>query len=536
MRHKESCKPSVITFHLFSRHALAPVMAIVALCAFLPLGAGAQSFRHVDSPAVTKVKEERRRASIDSAIRSIPSWILPDSMSPRSAEQILAALPPLPESRRRQVNRVFAPWIFSGYRPLTIKSHRLPAPGMNLLGREAIVCGDTPGEDPGNAFIIPDVIGIENESDTVSEMILVPEPDPEMELTVLGDVTPQWLRDQMTYDRIQNDFMQVMMTERPWLIYKAEWDLPVPPKLPEDDASFAAFMRKLDLPQPEAGKTVFSPVEIEKRHWLHTVNGALQFSQAYISPNWYQGGNNNLAVLFNFLWDVSLNQVYHPKYMLQSTLSYKLGLNSTPKNSVHPYLISDDIFQWNFKAGLKAFTSWFYSFTTVFKTQFLHNYKNDTEDRTASFLSPGELNLGLGMTYSRQNQRKTFKLSLSISPLSYNLKTCVDPRVDHAQYNIKPDRKSVSEIGSSLEANTEWAIHDNITWRSRVFFFTNYDNIITDWENTFNFAINRFLSTQFYFHLRYDKDAVSPVRTGWGRWQMKEILSFGLSYTFSTKP
>lgn len=51
-----------------------------------------------------------------------------------------------------------------------------------------------------------------------------------------------------------------------------------------------------------------------------------------------------------------------------------------------------------------------------FKTPLLNNYRVNTEDLTAAFLSPGELNLGLGMTYSYENPKKT--LTFHRSPLA----------------------------------------------------------------------------------------------------------------------
>ncbi|MDE6444449.1 MAG: hypothetical protein K2K64_08550, partial [Muribaculaceae bacterium] len=69
---------------------------------------------------------------------------------------------------------------------------------------------------------------------------------------------------------------------------------------------------------------------------------------------------------------------------------------------------------------------------------------------------------------------------------------------------------------------------------TRVFLFTDYSYFLSDWENTMNFEINRFLSTQIYAHLRYDTSTESLTK--WKHFQLREVLSFGLTYTFSTKP
>ena len=219
--------------------------------------------------------------------------------------------------------------------------------------------------------------------------------------------------------------------------------------------------------------------------------------------------------------------------MFQSTLSYKLALNSV-EDEYHKYSISQDLFQYNLKTGFKAFKSWFYSFNLQFKTQFLNNYESNSMTRKAGFLSPSELTAGLGMTYNRNFKNDRLKFSASIAPATYNLKTCIDPQIDPVQYGIKAGHKFVNEGGSSAEVSLDWNLTSNINWKARVFLFTDYTYFMGDWENTFTFTINRFLSTQLYTHLRYDSSLELRPGAKWQHWMLKEILSFGLTYTFST--
>jgi hypothetical protein len=271
---------------------------------------------------------------------------------------------------------------------------------------------------------------------------------------------------------------------------------------------------------------------ISRINWLHTFDGTVQFSQAYLSPNWYQGGNSNLNAIANILYNVKLNPAFHPNLIFEMTASYKLGANNAPDDSVHQYNISEDLFQVNANFGVRAAKRWFYSVTGQFKTQLLNNYKKNSNDLAAAFLSPAELNLGLGMTYTYENARKTVDFKASIAPGSYNLKTCTNPNIDPTQFGIDAGKTSVSQYGSSAELTLRWKMAWNIEYFSRLFLFTNYSYMQGDWENTVTFNISRFLSTKIYAHLRYDSSTPRTEGTRWHQWQLKEILSIGFAYKF----
>ena len=260
----------------------------------------------------------------------------------------------------------------------------------------------------------------------------------------------------------------------------------------------------------------------------------LQFSQAYISPNWYQGGNNNLNMIALIGYHVKLNQKFYPNYLFEASVQYKLGFNNAPDDSIHSINISEDIFQFNLTAGLKAAKRWFYSANIMFKTQLLNSYTPNTYNLNSAFLSPGELNVGLGMTYNYSNKRKTFTLGASISPLSWNMKTCTNHHMDVNDFGIAPGRRLKNKIGSSGEMTMEWRIAYNIVYHSRLFAFTDYDYMYGDWEHTVDFNINRFLTTRLYFHMRYDTTTPRVEDSNWHKFQFKEIFSFGFAYHFGT--
>lgn len=287
---------------------------------------------------------------------------------------------------------------------------------------------------------------------------------------------------------------------------------------------------------PEGTPTATLAVaEVQKKHWIKTFESSLQFSQAYVSPNWYQGGNNNLNILGNIFYNVKLNPKYHPNILFETTAQYKLGLNSTPDDSIHSFNISDDLLQINTTLGIKAVKKWYYSFNAQFKTQLFNNYPTNSRQLRSAFLSPGELIAGIGMTYNTTDPKKRWTFDASISPLSYTLRTCTNHRINPTLYNIDEGRTTKHKFGSSAELKLGWKIYYNITLASRLFMFTDYESFQADWENTVSFDITRFLTTKIYVHARFDSKTpqVNPD-SSWKKLQIKEILSIGVTYRFSS--
>ena len=349
------------------------------------------------------------------------------------------------------------------------------------------------------------------------------------------DVDAQWLKDAQARTRNERMVRYHTMVNSPQYTYYNLDILPEPPKQYEITADPSS--RKLELEKKNLDHNLDIPDDadmVKVRNWIHSFDGSIHFSQAYISGNWYQGGNNNLNVIGNFVWNITLNPNKYKNLLFDNTVQYKIGLASAPQDSLRGYSISEDLLQINSKFGYKAFKHWYYSMALLFKTQLLNNYTANTNKLTASFLTPGELNLGLGMTYNTKSKNGYATFDMSISPLSYNMKICREnTRVSPTSMGVNEGHHFGHKVGSSLEARFSWKITPAISWSSRLYAFTDYDYLQGDWEHTFNFSINKYLSTQLYMHLRYDKSADRD--DSWKYWQFKEILSFGFTYRFSMK-
>ena len=345
----------------------------------------------------------------------------------------------------------------------------------------------------------------------------------------------EWIDDtnfaRLLLDRARQNYM----ANNPDLIaYNAAW---LPEQPDQLNATVDPTQTRISLREQIVGdrrqEVVGEILDVEPTRWIHNFNASVQFSQAYVSPNWYQGGNNSLIMLVNAVYNVKLNQKFYPKYLFDTTISYKLGTNSAPDDTVRTFNISEDLFQINSTFGYKAMRRWYYSVNLQFKTQLLNTYQSNSTQIKSGFLSPGDLNVGIGMTYNYQNPKKTLNFDASIDPLSWRLRTCINNDIDETAYEIKPGRNMVSQYGSSAECKLSWKIAYNIIYTSRLYTFSDYSNFHGDWENTVSFNINRYLTTQIYAHLRYDTSTPRCDDPSWHKLQVKEVLSFGLTYRFS---
>ena len=340
----------------------------------------------------------------------------------------------------------------------------------------------------------------------------------------------EWLHKAQQKSQRENNTLYMVICKRPDIVKYNIAMLPEPPK----QYVIVTHPHTLNLSLEERAsnenpKEAPPKKEIKIKNWITNFSTSVQFSQAYLSDNWYQGGNSNLNLLGHFVFNFKLNPVNHSNLLFENTIQYKIGVNSAPQDSLRNYNINEDLFQINSKFGIKAANKWYYSASLQFKTQIFNNFAVNTNDMKASFLSPGELNVGIGMTYSHTNKKKTFTMNASIAPVSYNLKICLeDKKMDSEALGIKKGKLISNQIGSNFETQFTWKITSYISLASRLYIFTNYEYLQGDFENTFNFSINKYLSTQFHVHLRYDSSADSDSK--WSKWQFKEILSFGFNY------
>ncbi|MBR4923425.1 MAG: DUF3078 domain-containing protein [Bacteroidaceae bacterium] len=298
------------------------------------------------------------------------------------------------------------------------------------------------------------------------------------------------------------------------------------------DAHTIVTPRKEDIvsfvvPEKEKTNAETELVILKPNFWKYTAAASMQFSQHGISDNWYQGGESTNALNSEFRMTANYND--KQKVQFENSLEIKLGFITAPSDTVHNYKTNADLFRINSKLGIRAIKNLYYTLSGEFQTQFFSNYKTNTNDLISTFFSPANLKLSLGLDY-KQNKNK-YNLSILGNPFSWRyVYLANDKIVNPSQFNVETGKRRASLFGSEITANVTWKIRDNLTYRTKFDYFTTYEKVIMNWENTFEFKFNRYLSTKVFLHGRFD-DGVTLTETNRTYFQFKEMLTFGLSYT-----
>ena len=269
------------------------------------------------------------------------------------------------------------------------------------------------------------------------------------------------------------------------------------------------------------------------KFWFANGNHLIQFSQNYISNNWYKGGVGNLNLLSNQNLTVNYKK---DKIQFNNFLEWNLSLFTNPVDTMRRTKIGTDLVRIYSDFGIKAFSErWFYSANLEIKTQLFNNYVENKLTVISALGSPLLVNIGiLGMKYRlnkefKHNKYKKLSVDADGSPLSVKIAYVGDKRVDPTRWITDGD-KHKTDFGSLINSTLVYNFNKNVWMKSRFKYFTNYKRIEIESENELNMALNRYFSTRIYVYARFDDMAGIPQDPDLGHIQMNEILSFGFNY------
>lgn len=299
------------------------------------------------------------------------------------------------------------------------------------------------------------------------------------------------------------------------------------------------------------------------------------------------GGDNSIALVATF----NLRHLFKKNlFSIETKFSAKIGYNrmkvettdsesgETVSNGVW-FKNQDELLFWVNPAFTLA-KNWTYGSTFQFRSQFVNGYKSRTEQERehlkSTFLSPGYLDISLGLTYKSPHPK--FPIAVNISPVAMSAVFVESATIRNNSWDSnKPgwesyglasaDETSKYEGGSSVEINFDRTFGKTgyLRYRTTLFSFygwitdigkpnkirdySDYENAYAEWEaagkdpktkpwlpihptvrwtNTLDIKATKFITTTVSFQLYYNRAQNVDVQT-------QTLLSVGLTYTFKNK-
>ena len=279
----------------------------------------------------------------------------------------------------------------------------------------------------------------------------------------------------------------------------------------------------IDLPEDAPDSVVVQ----KPKFWTYKGDGFLQFMQNYVSNNWYKGGESNYSMVGSLTLEANYDN--KNKWKWDNKLEAKLGFLRSRSDSLHKFKANEDLIRLTSKLGLEAAKNWYYTLQLLAYTQFTQGLKANDPVVYSDFLSPLNLNIGLGMDYKVNKLNERLTGTINISPLAVNYRY-VDRLELGPSFGLEAGKHSLFDFGSQLTADLAWKINENVTWKTRLYAFTSYKRAEIEWENTFELRVSKYITANLVLFPRFDDASIWDNELGY--WEFKEYSSIGFSYKF----
>ena len=278
-----------------------------------------------------------------------------------------------------------------------------------------------------------------------------------------------------------------------------------------------------DLPEAAPVQLVIQ----KPNFWKFQGDGYLQFLQNYVSDNWHKGGESNYSAQAAAVLELNYND--RDKVTFENKLEMKLGIQTSPSDTVHKFKTNNDLLRLTSKLGVQAHKHWYYTLQLLAYTQFARGLKANDPKVYSDFTSPLDINLGIGMEYKVEALNKRLKGTLNFLPFAFNFRYVARKNLA-ASYGIRGDHHTLENFASQFTGELKWQILDQLSWKTRLYAITTYEQSKVEWENQFELKINKYISANLFVYPRFDDGNERDEHMGY--FQLQEWSSIGLSYSF----
>ena len=260
------------------------------------------------------------------------------------------------------------------------------------------------------------------------------------------------------------------------------------------------------------------PTTDKPNGWIKKGTCTLLANQATFN-NWLAGGQSNIS------GNINLNYDFNYKYASWSWDNKVIAAYGLTKIKNQPLQKTDDRFEFNSLAGVKAFGLWYYSAFLNLKTQFDSGFDVANNTKTTHFLSPAFAQFGPGLMWKKSDNLK-FNIAPATSKLIY-----VDKQFTQLapSFGVKQGQTTRFEFGAAATAYYKFKVMENVSFENIVALYTNYldqpQNLDLDYQANIVLKINKLLSTNVAYQTIYDDNAFSGFQT-------RQVIGIGLNYNF----
>ncbi len=280
--------------------------------------------------------------------------------------------------------------------------------------------------------------------------------------------------------------------------------------------------------KPDAPIDVVEPVKLVSHRpnfWKYTAYFELHYNQTYSSENWRGGKNKYNSLVSRFYATANYN--YNEKVIFNNSLELRLAFQTERSDTIHPIKPTQNELKINNMFGLRAIKNVYYSISLEHKTPVIPRYNSNSRVVNQDFFSPYEGSYGVGFTYNVRILKK-YPISFTANPINIYYKYM--DRNALARYGKSGRRHHYEAYGSNMRLTWQWQLFKILNWRSEWTYGTNYTYVETEWRNTYNVSINKYIGTTLDLYMRFDDRKLD--RRGRRRMQLSEIFSLGFSYNF----